>query len=96
MDDSKRWGNEVGLEAVEMIMDVEEEFDIKISDSDAPKLYTANDLVECVLRHLREAGKPAPVDQVWPRIQKILANVSAMNTNEIELGSRFNEDLGWG
>jgi acyl carrier protein len=39
------------LDLVELIMSMEEEFDIEISDEDAEKLLTVNDALEYVLKH---------------------------------------------
>lgn len=39
------------LDLVELIMSMEEEFDIEISDDDAEKLLTVNDALEYVLKH---------------------------------------------
>ncbi len=39
------------LDLVELIMSMEEEFDIEISDEDAEKLLTVNDALEYVVKH---------------------------------------------
>lgn len=47
----------MGLDAVELVMEVEETFGIKIDDRDAEKIITVGGLFEYVLRQL-EAAKP--------------------------------------
>ncbi len=38
----------MGLDSVELLMDVEDHFEITITDSEAEKIVTVNDFVECV------------------------------------------------
>ncbi len=45
------------LDAVELMMALEEEFDIEISDDQAEKLLTVEDAVKFVNLSLREAGR---------------------------------------
>jgi acyl carrier protein len=42
----------MGLDTVELVMEVEESFDITIPDSEASRIVTAGDLLQCVMRHL--------------------------------------------
>lgn len=58
-DTFKLFGPELGLDSldsVELLMAVEEEFDIEISDEDAAKVETVGDLVELVWRLLTQEG----------------------------------------
>ncbi len=39
------------LDAVELVMALEEEFDVKIPDEELPNLVTVNDIVDCVAKY---------------------------------------------
>jgi acyl carrier protein len=44
--------NADSLDLVELIMSLEEEFNLEISDEDAEKIHTVNDALEYVTEHL--------------------------------------------
>ena len=46
------------LDVVELIMALEEAFDIEIEDGEAEKLKTVGDLIQCVQAHLKPAKEP--------------------------------------
>lgn len=48
----------MGLDAVELVMAIEEEFQIAISDSEAAECPTVQELVEVILSRVRQTGKP--------------------------------------
>lgn len=52
----------MGLDGVEMVLTVEEEFGIAISDGDAESLYTTRDLIEAVCSKLDMGGGELDVD----------------------------------
>ena len=49
----------MGLDAVELVMEIEDEFEFQIPDADAEKIQTVGDLVDYVLNRLRP-GPPPP------------------------------------
>ena len=53
-------GKEAGdsLDAVELVMEFEEAFDLQIPDEDAAKLFTLGDALLYLLQRLRERGAP--------------------------------------
>ncbi len=57
---SELLGKEAGdsLDAVELVMELEEEFDLDIPDDAAAKVLTIGDAVKYLLERLRERGAP--------------------------------------
>lgn len=49
------------LDQVDIWIEVEDEFDISISDEDADKLSTVKDIIDCVQKNLMERISHAPV-----------------------------------
>ncbi len=46
----------MGLDAVEIVMEVEEVFDIQIADEAAQRIVTVGDLFECIVEKVRFSG----------------------------------------
>jgi acyl carrier protein len=48
------------LDLVELVMELEEEFDVRIPDEEAALIKTVADAIQCIMRHRRgEAAEPA-------------------------------------
>ncbi len=84
----------MGLDSVQILIDIEEEFQIEISDGEAEHLETAGQLFDLVRE---KAGiSPALVDThlVWQRLVKIITGITGTPVERIRPSSRFIEDLG--
>ena len=92
----------MGLEHVELIMDVEEAFGIKIPDSALEKVHTLgefHDLIAYLVHEQRPelAADPAFKTQLWPEIARFATrNGYSSNPETVTRESRFIEDLGYG
>jgi acyl carrier protein len=63
----------MGLDSVELVMEVEKYFDIQISDSEAEKATTIQNMVDCVAKHLSVSNNSTELkDAIVNRIQEIL------------------------
>ncbi|NQU76843.1 MAG: hypothetical protein HQ546_11080 [Planctomycetes bacterium] len=85
----------MGLDDVEMMMQVEEAFDITIDESRYTELRSVGGLVACVERTLSESGRERPAD-LAETIIAIVSDVSGTPAEEIHADSRFYEDLNLG
>lgn len=86
----------MGLEAVEIVMAVEEEFAIEIPDSEAAKLETVGSLHLFVLRTLQAQEGTAHVDEatVWARLRDIVVNQLGVPPESVTPAAYFVRDLG--
>ena len=83
----------MGLDAVELVMAVEEEFSIEISNSEAEKMKCVGDMLDFVLRTLRERGEPVDEAEVLTRLRAIIVEQLSVRHEEVTLTARFVQDL---
>jgi hydrogenase maturation factor HypE len=93
----------MGLEEVELVMMIEDEFGISIPDAVLEEARTVGQLYDTVMPLVRTAGDEkirsrGDVDAfVWKRLCEISAKLaSGVKASEIERHTRFTEDLGYG
>jgi hypothetical protein len=95
----------MGLDIVEMIMEVEEKFGIDIPDTDAAELRTIGSLYAYVRDHAPDlprlttpaAANLAPTaDPVWQRVVDIVERATGQRGDRLPPNTRFIEDLGMG
>jgi acyl carrier protein len=83
----------MGLDAVELVMAVEEEFSIEISNSEAEKMKRVGDMLDFVLRTLRERGETVDEAEVLTRLRAIIVEQLSVRPEEVTLTARFVQDL---
>lgn len=84
----------MGLEIVEVIMRLEEEFDIEIPDEDAERLTTVGQIADYVAEKLM-----LPEDQRerhWNRVQAIVVDEANVPAEQVHRETRLVEDLNLG
>jgi len=84
----------MGLDTVEIVMAIEEEFQVEISDNDAEKMFTPGDIHEFVLRTLAARGETVDADAAWLRIQDILVVQLGVKPGRVTKTTRIIEELG--
>ena len=85
----------MGLELVEMVIRIEEEFDIRISDEDAVRLTTPGQLIDYLMARPELSGKrsrDAIAESVWQRAEQEIG----IDRKDFTEDSRFIEDMGAG
>lgn len=87
----------MGLETVEIVLEIEDAFSISIPDDRANRVRTVGDLVELV-RELVVAkrGNDARVMSIEPHVRLIVSDQLNIPLQRIASDSRFVEDLGCG
>lgn len=84
----------MGLDTVELIMQVEKTFAITIPDHEAEKMVTIGDMHDCVMRATVADGRALDSDQVWNQITEILAEDYGVPRVKISRKAAFIRDLG--
>jgi acyl carrier protein len=84
----------MGLDTVEIVMAIEDEFQIEISDNDAEKMFTPGDIHEFVLRTLKARGETVDADAAWLRVHKILVDQLGLKSGRVTKTTRIIEELG--
>ena len=83
----------MGLDTVELVMTVEEEFALQISDADAAKMERVGDVHTFILKTLRERGESVNDAQVWTRLREIVVEQLGVRPDEVTPTARFIKDL---
>ncbi|WP_348945860.1 phosphopantetheine-binding protein [Chitinibacter sp. FCG-7] len=86
----------MGLDAVELIVMVEQEFAIRIADRDAARILTVGELCDhVVLCCMQSHGLAAPsATNIEQRISRILVQQLHIHPEQIHRAARFVDDLG--
>lgn len=85
----------MGLDSVEIILAVEEEFGLEIPDAEAERLFTVGDLHGFVVAELRRAGRADPDDAaVFARLRGIICRQVGVEPEAVVPTARFAKDLG--
>jgi len=80
----------MGLESVELIMRVEEDFDIEIRDEEATELATVGQIYDCVLRKL---GLNAPEHDTYLHPEKAWTEQKVWETLRAAVSDELSVDL---
>jgi hypothetical protein len=73
----------MGLDTVELVMIIEEEFGIEIPNADAPKLMVLGDTHDYVVRALRQRGDTTDEAQVWERLSAVVVKQLGVRSDEV-------------
>ncbi len=88
----------MGLDSVEMMMAIEEEFDINIADEEAVILDTVGKLYQHILDVLysNQSGESGQVDEskVWERMKDIIVTQLGVSPEQVTEDANFVADLG--
>jgi hypothetical protein len=87
-----RWRRDhMGLDLVELVYRVEEEFEITVSDGDAEKICTTGMLIEYLMSRPEVSGKWSR-DYVHLSTWMMIEDELAINRDDFDDDSRFVED----
>jgi acyl carrier protein len=87
----------MGLDSIEIVMEIQDEFEVRIPDEDAEQLRTVGDIIDYVERRLREIPRPpasAKDRAAAERVVRIVAETLRVDPASITRDSRLAEDLG--
>lgn len=84
----------MGLDSVELVMAVESEFDINITDGDATQLLTPRQLADHVQILLIRTQRNRPPEEILFRVRLLTARQLGLTIEAIDPDKHFVRDLG--
>jgi len=85
----------MSLDTVELVMKIEDEFDIIIPDTDKEQILTLAHLRDCVLHLLcQKSDETIDIENVWGRVQLVVQNQSGIEIEKLVASARIVDDLG--
>jgi acyl carrier protein len=84
----------VGLDTVELVMAIEEEFDLEISNESAATIVTVGDMHAFLIAELAKLGRPhADEKLIYSKMRDIISRQIGVEPEEVVPEARFVEDL---
>ncbi len=84
----------MGLDSVELLISVEQAFDISISDAKAESVVTVGDLHKLVLAELTSLNRPnINADVAYSLLQNLICFQLGVDAYQVVPGARLREDL---
>jgi len=84
----------MGLEVVELIMSVEEEFGITIPDGDAETISLLGSLHDYVMKELRNREEVPDGTDVWNRLKALVVREFDFPADKLTRSTNIFDDLG--
>ena len=83
----------MGLDSVELVMNVEEHFGIEIPDRIAETLFTVGDLHGFVVAELNRRGRPQDPEAVFGELRELICDQLGIEPERVVPAARFVQDL---
>ena len=83
----------MGLDSVELVLAVEEHFQIDIPNEAAAKIQTVRHMRDFIVAELRRRGREADPDAVFARLREIIVEQLPFEPSEVVLDAEFVRDL---
>ena len=83
----------MGLDVVELVMAVEEEFGIEITNEAAMRMLTVGDMQDYVTETLRSRGAPIDAQEIWKRLCEVIIYQLGVRPDEVKREAEFVRDL---
>ncbi len=83
----------MGLDSVELVMRVEEAFEIAIDDAEAPGLVTVGLLHDYVVTALRDRGESVNPDKIFDQLRALIIVQLGISPELVVKNARFIQDL---
>lgn len=84
----------MGLDLVELVMRVEEEFEIEIPDVEAEKMITPKHVIDYVIKQPNVRNKRLPRDLIASEVWEMIEDEGGVTRNDFDENSHFIEDMG--
>lgn len=83
----------MGLETVELLMAIEEEFGIEIPNADASKLAVLGNMHDHIVRALPQRGDAPDKREVWERLSEVVVEQLGVRPDEVRREAHIVHDL---
>ena len=83
----------MGLDTVELVMAIEEEFGIEILSADAPKLAVLGDMHGYIVGALRQRGDTPDEAHVWERLSAVVVKQLGVRPADVTRRAHIVYDL---
>lgn len=90
------YGRSMGMDAVELLMSVEEEFGIQIPEFDAEKMQTVDGMYRYIVGELERRGDPRSEAAIWTTLTELIVEQLGVRSEDVTPNASFVEDLGVG
>ena len=84
----------MGLDSVELIMAIEDEFGVTIPTENAPQLAILGDMHAFIIRKLQQQGRNPDESEVWERLQTMVVKQLGVRPEEVTSEANLFTDLG--
>jgi acyl carrier protein len=84
----------MGLDSVELIMAIEDEFGVTIPAENAPQLAILGDMHAFIIRKLQQQGRNPDESEVWERLQTVVVQQLGVRPEEVTSEANLFTDLG--
>ena len=90
----------MGLDGVEIVLEVEDAFSISVPDDEGGEVRTVSNLVDLVIRRLRDSDDPPVIDDaalrpmILENIRGIIVDQMAIDPERVTPEANLVEDLG--
>ncbi len=83
----------MGLDTVELVLEVEKQFDVLIPDERAATTETVGQLAALVCELREQSGAPLPCDEVRARLRKMISDQFAIPLDRVTAEANFVKDF---
>ncbi len=85
----------MGLDTVELVLALEEEFGVAISNAEAERIERVGDMYAFLVKAIRErdGALAASELEIWKRLKEVIVYEVGVREEEITLEARFVEDF---
>ena len=83
----------MGLDTVDLVIAVEKEFQIEISDGDAEKLGVLGDLHDYIVQAIRQRGETPDELHIWERLKTVVVAQLGVRPDEVVRSAHIVQDL---
>ena len=87
----------MGLDSVELLLRVEREFDVELSDDEASSIFTVGDLHHCLVRKWEAKARKDRlngIEPTWQALCDVIVDQLVIPPDQIAPNARIVEDLG--